>query len=84
MMKIFLLGVPTLDGGFPLDPHPGHFFSFFIVLKIKVYLITGGILNLMRYIIKSQEILAVVIDDHFCSKHRVVLGPDPLPQPHLL
>ena len=34
----------------------------------------------MKYMIKSQEILAVVIDDHFCSEHCVMLCPDPLPQ----
>ena len=33
----------------------------------------------MKYIIKSQEILAVVIGDHFCSEHYVVSAQIPFP-----
>lgn len=60
---------------------PWVFFPFFIVLKIIVHFIIGGALNLMNYVIKAQEILAIVIYDHFCSGPCGALARLPSPAP---
>lgn len=66
---------------FPIKPSPSAFFPFFIVLKIIVHFIIGGALNLMNYVIKAQEILAIVIYNHFCSGLCGALDRLPSPAP---
>lgn len=66
---------------FSIKPSPWAFFPFFIVLKIIVHFIIGGALNLMNYVIKAQEILAIVIYNHFCSGPCGALARLPSPAP---
>lgn len=66
-------GCPSFMWRFPIRSPSWAFFSFFIVLKIIVHFTINGVLNLMKYVSKAQEILAIAIFYHFCSGHYRVL-----------